>query len=82
MGRFAQRAESQLARENERLQGFYTAFDRRGESARERRRTPLAAAAQKVEWRQKLDREARLFAPQVKVALIGIEEIWLPGAKR
>ena len=82
VGRFAQRAESQLARENERLQGFYTALIAEEKARRERRRTPLAAAAQKVEWRQKLDREARLFAPQVKVALIGIEEIWLPGAKR
>jgi hypothetical protein len=82
VGRFAQRAESQLARENERLQGFYTALIAEEKARRERRRTPLAAAAQKVEWRQKLDREARLFAPQVKVALIGIEEIWLPAAKR
>jgi hypothetical protein len=81
VSRFAQRAESQLARENERLQGFYTALIAEEKARRERRRTPLAAAAQKVEWRQKLDREARLFAPQVKVTLIGIEEIWLPEAQ-
>ncbi|HWN83063.1 MAG TPA: hypothetical protein VNM87_13275 [Candidatus Udaeobacter sp.] len=83
VARFAQRAESQLARENERLQGFYTALIAEEKARRERSTTtPLAAAAEKVEWRQKLDREARLFAPQVKVALIGIEEIWLPTAKR
>ena len=79
--RFAQRAESQLARENERLQGFYTALIAEEKARRERRGTALAAEAQKTEWRQKLDREARLFAPQVKVVLIGIEEIWLPVGK-
>jgi hypothetical protein len=79
--RFAQRAESQLARENERLQDFYVALIAEEKARRERRRTPLAAAAQKEEWGRKLDREARLFSPQVKVALIGIEEVWLPGSR-
>jgi len=79
--RFAQRAESQLARENERLQEFFTALIAEEKARPERRGSALAAEAQKAEWRQKLDREARLFAPQVKVALIGIEEIWLPVGK-
>jgi hypothetical protein len=79
--RFAQRAQSQLAREHERLQDFYVALIAEEKARRERRRTPLAAEAQKEEWGRKLDREARLFSPQVKVTLIGIEEVWVPGAR-
>jgi hypothetical protein len=76
--RFAQRAESQLAQENERLQGFYTALIAEEKSRREPRPSPLAAAEQKAAWGRKLERESRLFAPQVKVTLIGIEEVWVP----
>ena len=78
LARFAQRAESQLAQERERLADFYTSLIAEEKLRLERKEMPLAAVSQKVAWEERLNRETRLFAPRVSVALIGMEEIWVP----
>jgi len=80
LARFAQRAGAQLAAESERLAEFFKALIAEEKLRLERKRTPLQAQAQKVAWEERLTRETRLFAPRVNVALIGMEEIWVPVA--
>jgi hypothetical protein len=81
LARFAQRAEAQLAAESERLAEFFKALIAE-EKLRLERQGTLQAEAQKVAWKERLTRETRLFAPRVSVALIGMEEIWVPVAAR
>lgn len=79
--RFCKQSATQLQHESERLKRFFTDLIAEEKARQLRRKTPVAsveAAERKLEWVQRLDSENRLFAPEVTVALIGIEEIRVP----
>ncbi len=80
VGKFAQRADALLARENERLQEFYLALIEEEKVRLQKRggRAAVAAVPRKLEWLKRAQREMRLFAPEVRVSLLGLEEIWVP----
>jgi hypothetical protein len=80
VSRFAERAEALLARENERLQVFYVALIEEEKLRVQKRggKAALAARPRKLEWLKRAQREMRLYAPAVRVSLLGLEEVWVP----
>ena len=78
--RFAERAEALLAKENERLQIFYVALIEEEKIRVQKRggKAALAARPRKLEWLARAQREMRLYAPEVRVSLLGLEEVWVP----
>lgn len=78
--RFAERAEALLAKENERLQIFYVALIEEEKVRVQKRggKAALAARPRKLEWLARAQREMSLYAPEVRVSLLGLEEIWVP----
>ncbi|MGD8395486.1 MAG: hypothetical protein PVF43_08430 [Candidatus Eiseniibacteriota bacterium] len=79
---FVTRTEAQLEQESERLKRFYTDLidEEKARLVRQRGTArAVGAADRKLEWVQRLDRENRLFAPEVTVSLIGVEEIRQPA---
>lgn len=80
VSRFAERAEALLARENERLHVFYVALIEEEKLRVQKRggKAALAARPRKLEWLKRAQREMRLYAPEVRVSLLGLEEVWVP----
>ncbi len=78
--RFAERAEALLAKEDERLQIFYVALIEEEKVRAQKRggKAALAARPRKLEWLARAQREMRLYAPEVRVSLLGLEEVWVP----
>jgi hypothetical protein len=78
--RFAERAQALLAKENERLQVFYVALIEEEKVRVQKRggKAALAARPRKLEWLARAQREIQLYAPEVRVSLLGLEEICVP----